>query len=275
MTQSVARKRLREKSSMVGEGQEYKEEDGMEIGSMRKKQIFQGVVKKFVLTKLNILIVSEFWPSVVVGLENNTSNKLWIFCKEVPKRIKDLLPDHINWIGEAEVAEKGRSGQLDVSLIQGTAAFCERVIQGFGQSLQGEKLYVIAPAERLGACKKLRAAIGKWYKLHHNDIGGVSNSRWLLGVGKQLNGNFPSLNNLCATIGLRRHFMDILKTATRGSSCEPPQKGMPEIVSLESISSSEEFYVPCVMSYTGWVKRKLTPQELGSIFDYPELYMNH
>ena len=243
---------------------------------MRKKQIFQGVVKKFVLSKLNILIISESWPSVIVGLESNLANKFWVHSKNIPDRLRDLLPNYITWIGEAEVSRIRDKERIDLVLLQGSGKYCEQVLNTFGQDLAAEKVYVIMPSQRIRSYKRLRATIGKWYKLKHEDIGGVTNSRWLLGAGKQKHGKmYLTMDNLCATIGLNRHFSDVLKTATRGKVCDPPEKPMPALISLESISSSSEFYVPCVMSRSGWVSRPLIPQELGAIFDYPELYMSY
>ena len=67
--------------------------------------------------------------------------------------------------------------------------------------------------------------------------------------------------------------MDVIKTATRGSVCDPPVKVLPKSISLDLFSSSEEFYMPCVISRTGWVKRTLIPQKIGAIIDFSELYM--
>ena len=48
---------------------------------------------------------------------------------------------------------------------------------------------------------------------------------------------------------------------------------LPTAISLELLLSSEEFYIPCVMSRSGWVKQCLILQEMGAILDFPELYM--
>ena len=278
VAQPVTRKRLREKSSSVGEaiqGGEYKnynlEENEAQV---RKKQIFQGVVKKFILFKLDILIIAEFWPSLVVGLDSNPANKLWIHCKDLPKHLLDILPDKVSWVEESEVAKLALNRLPDVILIQGSGKYIEKVLSTFGQNVESHKLQVVLPAVRLRQFKLLQTKIGKWYKLRHDHIGGVTNSRWLIGSGKQVETiKFPDVSELCATVGLQRHFSDVIKTATRGRVCEPPAKVLPTFITLEQLSSSEQFYVPCVMSRTGWVKRPLIPQEMGAIVDFPELYM--
>ena len=67
-------------------------------GGVRKKQIFQGLMKNFAPIKLNLLIIAEFWPSVVVGLESNPTSKLWINCPPLPTSIKSMLPSHISCV---------------------------------------------------------------------------------------------------------------------------------------------------------------------------------
>ena len=62
----------------------------------------------------------------------------------------------------------------------------------------------------------------------------------------------------------------MLKIATRGKVSDPPAKSSPTAVALESISTDSNFFVPCVMSRTGWVKRSLIPQEIGAICDFSD-----
>ena len=83
VTQSVTHKRLREKSSKGVENKHMAREglDNAYVGDegIRKKQIFQGMVKASAIHKLNILIIAEYWPSVTVGLDLDCSCKLWIY----------------------------------------------------------------------------------------------------------------------------------------------------------------------------------------------------
>ena len=279
VARTVTRKRFRDKSSHVVEDSIIKGSSGS-VGEImeeaRKKQVFQGVMRKFELFKLNILIVAEHWPSVVVGLEGNSKSKLWIFCRKMPVVLQKLFPSHISWIGESEVATLGAENNIQIILMQGSAKFCENVLRTFGQALAVNKLMIVIPAERLRQYKTLNSTISKWYKVKHDKVGGVSNSQWLIGAGNdETLGSYPPLNNLCATVGLVRYFNDVIKSATRGKVCEVPDKPMPRLVTLESVSHDEEFIVPSVMSRTGWVKRCLTLQELGAVFDFPELYMAH
>ena len=188
--------------------------------------------------------------------------------------LRRLFPAHIDWTSESTTANLLKKDLLDTIIIQGSGKFVEEVLSTFGQDTNPGKLHVIIPACRLRAFSRLRVFIAKWYKIHHNEVGGVSNSRWLIGLGRQKNPvKFPPLEELCATIGLNRFFCDVLKMATRGKVCYPPLKCLPKLITLDSISNREDFYVPCVMSSTGWVTRPLIHQELGAIFDFPELYM--
>ena len=275
MTQTVTRKRLRNKSSDVGE---EKERIGIEErleGRVKKKQIFQGLMKNFAPLKLDILILAEFWPSVVVGMEINPTCRLWIHCPQLPTLVRGMLPSRALLIDRAEVAEIIGGSRMDAAIIQGSGKYCNQVLSSYGQELSGVKLFIVLPATRLRAFECLRAKIGKWYKLKHELIGGVTNSRWLIGVGKSTqHTKYPPLEELCATVGLERQFGDIIKTAARGTVCEPSLKSLPTLLSLDLASSREEFQLPCVMSRTGWVKRPLITQELGALFDFPELYMN-
>ena len=77
--QTITRKQSRVKSSHVVDdniNQDSKKAVGEAGNGLRKKQRFEGVVRKFELFKLNILIIAEFWPSVIVGLEGKRSSKL-------------------------------------------------------------------------------------------------------------------------------------------------------------------------------------------------------
>ena len=96
-------------------------------GGSRKKQIFQGVVKTSVIHKLNTLIICEFWPSVIVGLETNTSRKLWIYAEKMPVELRTILPAHITWVNKAEVAEIVREQRMETTVMQGTPSFLEKV----------------------------------------------------------------------------------------------------------------------------------------------------
>ena len=177
--------------------------------------MYQGLIRKFDIFKLNILIIAECWPSIVVGLEEDSSRKIWIYSKRIPPSLKNLFPSQVSWIGESEVARLANENNMDSTIIQGTGAFCEHVLWSFGQSLSKDKLLFILPAERLRIFKRLRERVVKWYKIRHDEIGGVTNSKWLIGVGKSnKNITFPPITELCATVGMKRHFIDILKTVT-------------------------------------------------------------
>ena len=231
-------------------------------------------MRKVDILKINTLIIAESWPSVVIGLENNTASKLWINCPTVCPVLVKLLPSHTSWIGNSESARLAREDVFETCILQGSASFCERVLTSFGQDLNKEKLMFVLPAERLRAYKSLSSSCSKWYRIKHESIGGITNSKWLIGVGKNSNrSEYPPVNKLCATVGLIRQFMDILKTATRGQVCEPPEKAMPKLVTIDSVLRRATFRVPCVMSRSGWVNRPLTIQELGAVFDFPELFM--
>ena len=210
----------------------------------------------------------------MVGLEEDASSKIWIYSNKMPLSLQVLLPRQISWVSESEVARLARDNKMNHIIIQGSAAFCEHVLWSFGQDLASDKIFFILPAERLRIFKKLKEKCTKWYKVRHDNIGGVSNSRWLIGVGKtEVKIKYPPVVDLCATVGLNRQFIDVLKSATRGKVCNPPDKPMPKLVALGSVTSDTQWFAPCVMSRTGWVSRSLTFQELGAIYDFPELYM--
>ena len=253
----------------------FKSQCDMEDGGIRKKQIFQGIMKKFTLFKLDLLIIADSWPSVVVGLETNTSSRLWIYSRNMPSTLRRIIPQHAVWLKEVEVANLVKGDRMDAVIIQGTGSFIDEVLGSFCQTIPTHKLHVVLPAKRLRSLKQVQTKISKWYKIGHNKIGGVSNSKWLIGIGHQRDRKeYPSLDELCVTVGLSRHFGDVLKTATRGHVCESPMKPMPSLVALESLGTDDEWQVPCVMSRSGWVTRALIPQEIGAIFDFPELYMS-
>ena len=88
VSQTITRKRIRLKSSHVSEDTDVNlrrniEGEGDQEGS-RKKQVYQGLVRKFDIFKYNVLIIAEFWPSIVIGLEENKSSKVWIYSNKIP-----------------------------------------------------------------------------------------------------------------------------------------------------------------------------------------------
>ena len=184
MALTVTRKRSRYKSSDVGMEKFSSELVEQVEGGVRKKQIFQGTMRKLVPIKLNILVISEFWPSIVVGCDTNPSSKLWLHCSHIPLATKEMFPAHASWIEKAEVSAIAEGKEMEVTIIQGTGKYCEEVLSSFGQNIPSTKLFTVFPAARLRAYTNLRDRIGKWYKLRHDQVGGVSNSRWLIGVGK-------------------------------------------------------------------------------------------
>ena len=161
--QAVTRKILRLKSSDEGEGTFNNVSRDSSEGGVRKKQIFQGIVRNVMAIKLNILIIAEFWPSVIVGIETNKSNKLWICCKHIPNSVQVIFPDGIIWVDEAEVAKLIKVDELDVLIIQSSGQFCEQVLSTFGRGIERKKLFVILPASRIRRLSQVKLMIGKWF----------------------------------------------------------------------------------------------------------------
>ena len=88
----------------------------------------------FILFKLDILIIAEFWPSLVIGLESSPSNKLWIHCKGLSKDLLAIFTDRVDWVEESEVLARNRSP--DVILIQGSGKYLEQILDTFRQNLE-------------------------------------------------------------------------------------------------------------------------------------------
>ena len=78
----------------------------------------------------------------MVGLEENTSSKIWIYLNKIPLSLQVLLPKQISWVSESEVARLAREDNMNHIIIQGSAAFCEHILWSFGQDLASDKIFI-------------------------------------------------------------------------------------------------------------------------------------
>ena len=254
------RKRLRNKSSHVREGMEEsglfnREVDGELPG--RKKQIFQGVMRKSGSFRANILILAEFIPSIAVGLVSHPDKKIWIYSERAPSIIQSMMPAAVSWIGMREAVQIAHRDELDRIIIQGSPAFVNALLESSLASIDKALLCIIIKAVRTRGLSGLKSFIGKWYRVDHASIGGITTSSWLIGFGKNHNKDilYPALEKIITTYGLRRRFIDTLKVAVGGTVVDPPTEEIPELISIDDVLKKTKFKLPSVLSRTGWTLR--------------------
>jgi hypothetical protein len=136
----------------------------------------------------------------------------------------------------------------------------------------------VIPSQRVKRASLLKQVLKKWYRVKHAEIGGVSTSQWLLGLGYPEGtavGTLPGKEwiSKLSTFGLARRFQDVLKCTEGGVPVPIPLKPLPSLVHLATVGTTL-FVVPSFKSYSGWVERTLNWGELGNIFDFSELTLN-
>lgn len=249
-----------------------------EEGVGRKKQVVQGRLKEWLGVYTNILFYTEHWPFLCVNLYGLSDNAIvWVYTKsEIPAALLTLFPSQVKWVSKVEASALSKAEACNWVLIQGTKTFVESaLLQELSGRREAMSIIGVLPSQRIATTSVLKRSFKKWYRLRHSEIGGVSSSRWLVGL------NYPTHNPQRAlpgkdwtesliTYGLKRSFGDVLKCTIEGFPVPPPNKPLPTTVHLGS-ALEEQFTVSSFKSYSGWVRRKLGLMEIAGVFDLSEL----
>lgn len=237
----------------------------------REKQVIEGhqiLDKSF--KPINILIFADSWPSLAIEcLSLGKINSTTIVSDSIPESIKVLFPSGIIWKKMAEIKNASDFKDIDRVVFQGKMVFVETILNEMKTIMDTSKLIILCKAQCIRKSSIVKRLFTKWIKVSHAEIGGVTDTKWLIGSSDPQ--PHPKLPDLIPTHGLTRRFSDILKPDQRGIPMDPP-KEMPELIEMEGLMMYKMFAVPSVFARTGWVLRKLSFKEIGSVYDLPELY---
>ena len=157
-----------------------------ERSQKRKKQIVQGRVDKWSSVSTNILFYTQQWPTLslnLFGLDDTSS--VWVYSEElVPSSVMPLFSSKIQWVSRRVAAEVSSSKECQWVIVQGSCQFVEETLNRQLRSrVPTSWTLCVIPSQRVKRASLLKQALKKWYRLKHAEIGGVSSSQWLLGLG--------------------------------------------------------------------------------------------
>ena len=244
----------------------------------RKKQMVKGILQNEVSIAINILFYTQSWPALCLNLFGLAPDaSVWVCTSApIPKGLSTSFPQQIRWVSRWEAVKVAEGVQCQWIIVQGSSTFVEEVLGRELLRRSGKaRVLCLIPSCRVHKGSVLKRQIKKWYRVSHADIGGVSLSRWLIGLSYLHNSPLQSLPDKdwierLSTFGLKRQFRDVLKCTLSGTPTDIPSKGIPELISLRAAGAAR-FTVPSYKSHSGWVSRELSFMEVGSVFDVSEL----
>ena len=244
---------------------------------VRKKQVILGRIDKLAHTSVNMLVVAEYWPSLLMGYESPTKgSNIWVVSGNCPVEIQSTLPSRIHWITPGEASTQGLAERCEWVVMQGSHEFIEKTINSWCKISSSStcNLIVLFPAKRIRKFTSFLRQIGCWKNVYHSMLGGVTSSRWRLGLwNKDESWEASELHQFCKAYGLSRLFKDIISHVEAGRAIAKPAGELPKLIQCYSGQLQQKFILPSVFSHTGFVLRKLVASELAGVFDISELLL--
>ena len=245
---------------------------GDELVLNRALQVKQGVKRIRRRLEAPLIILSEDWPSMAIDMVNVMEEPtIRVFCKGLEEKWKSRLSTQFTWIALGDIPQLLLVPSVKV-IVQGSRSFVEEMLAMQSMMDASSGVICVLPAVRLRGSPLLLRNFS-WLRLQHSDIGGVSDSRWQIGyVGMRL-----ELESLSITTNIQRRLKDVLKYGHRGKLVHPntmePSVLLQDRDSLIKLHMAryQEVITCCHMVSSGWVERRLTPNELAAVVDVPEL----
>ena len=241
---------------------------------VRKKQVILGQIAKLAQTSINMLVVVEYWPSLLMGYELPTEgSNMWLVSGSCPVEVQSTLSGKIHWITPGEARVQGLTERCEWVVIQGTCEFIEKTLNSWCKinSSSSCNLIILFPAKRIRKFTSFLGQISCWMNVYHSMLGGVTNSRWRMGLWNR-DGSWEAsdLHQFCQAYGLSRLFRDVISHVEAGRAIAKPTEELPKLIEWYSGQLEQSFILPSVFSYTGFVLRKLVASELAGVFDISE-----
>ena len=245
---------------------------------VRKKQIIQGKFRNGPNQKLNLLLIAELWPSIILGYNLPTfDSNIWVVCPSCDEMLKALLPPYIQWIGHMVASALVRASRCNWIIVQGSIDYVGKIVNTWCNPSTSEdvKLLVIVPAKRYRISTGFLSRIQCWKNVSHSLLGGVTTSRWKIGIWSTDNSwRAFDLHEVCKAYGLVRKFMDIISHVESGRVAQRPDKSLPDLFPWHESQFRREFILPSVFSSTQFASRKLVMKELSGLLDLSDELIN-
>ena len=237
----------------------------------RKKQIIQGRIDMNKQNSSNLLIVSEYWPSFLMGYDMPTaSSHVWVVSEPCAPTIQKLLPASIRWVGEEEGRRILKGQGCHWVVIQGSLKFVEATLNTWCTIDTNEhtNLIVCSPAKRYRVTTGFLNKIKCWKNVSHDLLGGVTSSKWRIGVwSRDTYWEATDLHQFCQAYGLDRRLSDIILPTESGRVSTKPDVPLNTLFNWGVNSLTQEFILPGIFSSTRFVKRCLVGKEIAGLFD--------
>jgi hypothetical protein len=247
-------------------------------------QVGVGVRKVQMDSSSQVVIFALHVPSWILVAKSLGFGSISLFCE-----------DEAAWFRRSlclEVEEDFDIGNIQSSswfgkdqrifLIQGDAEFCSKIGRLISPELKvTDRVLWVSTCSNRKDNAILNKSFPKNYKfweicsIRHSDVGGVTRNRHRLGWSTQgdLYGDKRGFKLLKDSV--TRTLAAVTKTMEAGFPCAGPTEdpNLPGCLSLDSHVYASElsrtFRTPFQLSRTKWVKRKLTPGEIGAALDLP------
>jgi len=242
---------------------------GRATGSQVVKQEIAGLKAQTKLDGWRCLVCCDGWPSGALGISwvKKKSENIFVYCslqRELLKATKEVLRD-CTFISFKEAMAMWEEEKV-LTVLQGSLKFCEDCFR-YNLRFFCSRTIVIIPYCRFRR-DEFKGRNIKWHKLKHQEVGGVSTSAWSVGVPKFL--NTQEIKALAVANSFRRALKDIVKDGESGKVIECPKRNcLTDNIRLEQAGLL--FNLPSFRSRTGWVRRHLSPLEIGWLYDMNEL----
>ena len=258
-------------------------DDSHDNPSQRVKQSFFGTKHLFAdRHKVNMIIISESWPSVLPCLQSLGCSNFHCFLglqdKEQLSAYSKLFKLHFHpWSATNRTLDWQLIKQNAMVWIQGSSAFAAAVLGDFNRAnCQISNLIVLVPSSRGNIRFPLLAPL-TWETFTHAQCGGITLARWKVGysLGQKQHPWVKGTN-------VQRTLHHVLQHATKGGkpcpppspcttscSCNPNRPVTTPSKRLRTGDSNPHVISPSVFSASGFVCRNLTPKELLEAYDLP------
>ena len=244
----------------------------------RKKQVIQGRIARLADKQVNILIVAEFWPSVLLGYNLPTSDSnVWVVCGVIPDTLQTVMPGVVHWVTTEDVKKNYLVEKCEWIVVQGSMKFVAGSLSSWCKLTLSSncKLLVVTPAKRFRLETGFLKNIKCWKNIAHSTLGGVTTSKWRVGVwDKGYTWKASDLHQFCQAYGLARKFGDVISHVEVGKSVEKSHTSLPVLIPWYKDSFARLFVLPSIFSSTNFVLRKLVLKEVAGIFDLSELVLD-
>jgi hypothetical protein len=247
--------------------------DGEDLGGSRvellKGGAIEGTVQCIDIVEKNIAVFSEFIPSWLAVADTWECENISLYCDKEQEWFRKSLKLQTS-VKKYRVLAAMRDGswmkeEKKLVLIQVSTGFCKKIISGFSEwgITEEDRLAVVVTNQFRNPPIRF-----KFKKFSHSDLGGVSTSKF--SIGMTTGWGVDSIEAPDQEVA--RQLYRVASVIEPGKDIKIPGKECEAIKERTATAPeiiSEEFILPNVINGTGWVKRRFTAEEAATALDFP------